>query len=80
VSLCLIAGSVWLLARPELRLPPLAWGLAILGALLIVLSFAVDFRYALARTDPPRFRWELFGAGLIVAIGGIALRRELTRS
>jgi len=80
VSLCLIAGSVWLLARPELRLPRLAWGLAILGAVLIILSFAVDFRYALARTDPPRFRWELFGAGLIVAIGGIALRRELTRS
>ena len=80
VSLCLIAGALWLLARPELRLPRLAWGLAILGAVLIILSFAVDFRYALARTDPPRFRWELFGAGLIVAIGGIALRRELTRS
>jgi hypothetical protein len=72
VSLCLIAGSVWLLARPELRLPRLAWGLAIVGALLIVLSFAVDFRYALARTDPPRFRWELFGLGVVVGIGGIA--------
>ena len=72
VSFCLIAGALWLLARPELRLPRLAWGLAIVGALLIVLSFAVDFRYALARTDPPRFRWELFGLGVVVGIGGIA--------
>ena len=71
VSLCLVAGALWLLARPELRLPRLAWGLAIVGALLVVLSFAVDFRYALARTDPPRFRWELFGAGVVVGIVGM---------
>jgi hypothetical protein len=67
VSLCLIAGSLWLLANPELRPPPLAWALAALGALLIVLSFAMDFRFALARTTPPRFRWELFGPGLLLA-------------
>jgi hypothetical protein len=76
VSLCLIVGALWLLARPELRLPRLAWGLAILGALLIVLSFAVDFRYALARTDPPRFRWELFGAGVLVGVLGMIWGRS----
>jgi len=71
VSLGLIAGSLWLLAHPELRLPRLAWGLAILGAFLILLSFSIDFRYALTRTDPPRFRWELFGLGVLIGVGGM---------
>src|SRR5262245_20701670 len=82
VSLCLVAGSLWLLARPELRLPRLAWSAAILGTVLILLSFIVDYRYALARTDPPRFRWELFGAGVLVGVVGLisgsrALERRL---
>src|SRR4051812_23391169 len=68
VSLCLVAGALWLLARPTLRLPRLAWGLAALGAVLILLSFTMDYRYALARIDPPRFRWELFGAGIAVGV------------
>ena len=71
VSLCLVAGSLWLLARPAFPPPRLAWAIASLGALLVVLSFTVDYRYALVAVDPPRFRWELFGAGMLVAIGGI---------
>jgi len=71
VSLGLVAGSLWLLARPSLQLPRLAWALAILGAVLVLLSFTVDYRYALMRTDPPRFRWELFGAGIVVAAAGV---------
>jgi hypothetical protein len=70
VSFCLVVGSLWLLARPSLGLPRLAWGLVILGAVFILLSFTADYRYALARTDPPRFRWELFGAGIVVAVVG----------
>jgi hypothetical protein len=54
----------------------LAWGLAILGAFLILLSFSVDFRYALTRTDPPRFRWELFGAGILIGTGGFFVRKR----
>lgn len=82
VSLCLVAGSLWLRAHPSLRLPRLAWSLAILGAVLILLSFTVDYRYALARSDPPRFRWELYGAGIVVAVVGAILgrRRERTGS
>jgi len=83
VSLCLVIGSLWLLARPAFVVPRLAWGLSILGAVLVVLSFTVDYRYALARIDPPRFRWELFGAGIVVAIGGMvprALKRRLGES
>jgi hypothetical protein len=77
VSLCLVAGSLWLLAHPSLRLPRLAWGLAILGGVLVLLSFTVDYRYALARSDPPRFRWELFGAGIVVAaVGAIVGKRD----
>lgn len=71
VSLCLVAGSLWLLSRPDVRLPRLAWGLAILGAALVLVSFMVDHQYALARTDPPRFRWEVFWAGIVVAVGGV---------
>jgi len=76
VSLCLVALSLWLLPRPAFVLPRFAWGLAILGAVLIVLAFTLDYRYALARTDPPRFRWVLFGAGILVAIGGMILGRR----
>ena len=71
VSLCLVIGALWLLARPSFVVPRRAWTFAILGAVLILLSFTVDFRYALARVDPPRFRWELFGAGLVVATVGM---------
>jgi hypothetical protein len=84
VSFCLVVGSLWLLARPSLELPRLASGLAILGSILVVLSFTVDYRYALARTDPPRFRWEIFWAGIVVGVVGLvggsfsrALKRRL---
>lgn len=80
VSLCLVAGSLWLLARPLRRLPRLSWALAILGGALVLLSFTVDYRYALARTDPPRFRWELFGAGVLVAVLGGILGSRVSRA
>ena len=80
VSLCLVAGSLWLLARPSVRLPRLAWALAIAGGLVILLSFTVDYRYALARSEPPRFRWELFWAGIVVAVAGLALGARVVNS
>jgi hypothetical protein len=72
VSACLVGGALWLLGRdspPALK--PQAWALAISGAALVVLSFTIDFRAALARTDPPRFRWELFGVGLALGLGAL---------
>ncbi|MGH7529019.1 MAG: hypothetical protein ACREMN_01410 [Gemmatimonadales bacterium] len=82
VSLCLVGGSLWLLSRPARRLPGPAWGLAIAGGALVLLSFTVDYHYALARTDPPRFRWELFWAGIAVAGFGVGWgsRRALTEA
>ena len=70
VSCCLVFGSLWLLARPAFVVPRIAWACAIVGAALVLLSFTLDYRAALARTDPPRFRWELFGSGIVVAVGG----------
>ncbi|HEY3221725.1 MAG TPA: hypothetical protein VGJ80_13410 [Gemmatimonadales bacterium] len=71
VSLCLVAGALWLLSRSALRLSRRAWVLASVGAVLVLLSFTVDYRYALARTDPVRFRWEVFWAGIVIAVGGL---------
>jgi hypothetical protein len=77
VSLCLVAGSLWLLSRPALRLSRRAWALAIGGGILVLLSFMVDYRYALARTDPARFRWELFWAGIVLGVAGVLWDRAL---
>jgi hypothetical protein len=80
VSLCLVGGSLWLLSRPALRLPRLAWVLLTAGGSLVLLSFTVDYRYALARTDPPRFRWELFGTGIVVAALGMVWGSRVSRA
>lgn len=71
VSLCLVSGSLWLLNRPDLRLSRRAWVFAGVGCVLILLSFMIDYQYGIARTDPPRFRWELFVAGIVIAVGGL---------
>ena len=84
VSLCLVAGSWWLLSRPVVRLSRRAWLLASLGCAFVLLSFTIDYRYALTRADPPRFRWEIFLTGIVVAVIGLvggsfsrALKRRL---
>lgn len=77
VSICLVAGSLWLLSRPAVRLSRRAWALMIGGAILVLLSFMLDYRHALARTDPARFRWELFWAGIVIAVVGVLGDRTL---
>jgi len=77
VSVCLAGGSLWLLAQRERPgLTPLAWVSAIAGGLLVLLSFTLDYRYALARTDPPSFRWGLFGAGVAMAAAALWVGRR----
>ncbi len=75
VSVCLVAGSAWLLARRERGAPPglprLAWALAAAGAALVLLSFTVDYRAVIERTEPAGFHWWLFETG--VAAGLVAL-------
>jgi len=64
VSLCLVGGSLWLLSRSILRLSRRAWVLASVGVVLVLLSFTIDYHYALVRTDPPRFRGSCSGREL----------------
>lgn len=78
VSLCLVGASLWLLRRPDVRLDRVAWIFAIAGAVLILISFTVDYRHALARSDPPRFRWELFWPG--IAVGTVGVTRNKKRA
>jgi hypothetical protein len=65
VSVCLVAGSAWLLALEARgtspRIPRLAWAVAFAGAGLVLLSFI--------GAQPPAFRWEVFGIGVG---GGVA--------
>src|SRR5438874_2849507 len=68
VSLCLVGGALWLLSRPALRLSRRAWVLAIVGGILVLLSFTIDYHYALLRTDPPRSRWEIVSLGIAIAV------------
>src|SRR5256885_8971086 len=77
VSLCLVAGALWLLSRPLVRLSRRAWVLAGLGCAVVLLSFTIDYRYALARADPPRFRWEIFWAGIVIGAVGVVWDRAL---
>jgi hypothetical protein len=72
VSLCLVGGGLWLLSHPERRLSRRAWVLASVGCALVLLSFMLDYRYALLRIDPPRFRWELFVPGVMLGVFGVA--------
>lgn len=71
VSLCLAGGSLWLLSRPDVRLSRRAWAFASAGCVLVLLSFMIDYQYGITRTDPPRFRWELFWVGIVLALGGV---------
>jgi hypothetical protein len=83
VSIALVVGGVLLLRRGARGEPytfalPLRM-LLLAGALLVLASFMLDFRVALSQTDPPPFRWGLFGAGVGLGVVALmlALRREL---
>ena len=71
VSLCLVGGALWLLSRPERRLSRRAWALGTFGCAIVLLSFMIDHNYVFEATDPPRFRWELFWAGILVALSSL---------
>ncbi len=72
VSACLVAGSLWLLALQARgttpRLTWFVWGLAGVGAILVLLSFTLDYRFVAERAEPPGFRWGLFGSGVGMAV------------
>ena len=85
VSLGLVVGSLLLLRLKAkgavLRFAPWLWALVILGGAIVLLSFMLDYRLAVAGREPPSFHWVVFGAGVSVASVALGLGvRRLERA
>jgi hypothetical protein len=77
VSVTIIIAGIWCLWR-EAAGRPLRIGFwnvvgVLLAALVIVLSFTLDYRNIMAGGTPHVFRWGVFGLGM--AIGAVSYRR-----
>jgi len=81
ISLGLVLGSLGLLRLKGkgavLRFTPWLWALAICGGAIVLLSFMLDYRLALAGREPPSFHWVIFTTGVALADGafGLGVRR-----
>ena len=77
ISVCLVGGSMVLMfcrARGhKLRFPLWHWGLAVVGGLVVLLSFTWDWRTVLEGRMPPPFRWWSFGTGVGIGLVAFAL-------
>jgi hypothetical protein len=72
VSAAMITAGVWHL-RSEARQRPVSiraahWGGIIAGAVVIVISFAIDYRNILDAGVPAPFNWSVFSAGLAIGV------------
>jgi hypothetical protein len=72
VSLAMIAGGIWSMWREAVG-RPLQIGLSngagvLLGALVIVLSFTLDYRNIMAGGMPHSFHWGVFGLGIGIGV------------
>jgi hypothetical protein len=82
VSLTMIVAGAWHLRR-EARHEPIHldaahWAGLLLGAAVIVLAFAMDYRYIMSAGIPRRFHWGVFVLGMLMGVssyGGAARRR-----
>ena len=84
VSVALVAGSLLLLGLKargvRLTCPASMWTMAVLGGLLVLGSFVIDFNSIVQQQTPPPFRWGLFASGLGLAVAGFGLAvSKLTR-
>ena len=77
VSTVLVSGGLLLLrrrARSEpIRFPAALRMLVLIGGLLVLASFMLDFRVVLQQMEPPAFRWGLFGTGIALWLAALAL-------
>jgi hypothetical protein len=76
VSVAMIAAGSWHLRR-EARMEPVriqraAWAGIVAGAVVIVISFAMDYGNIMAGGMPQRFNWGMFAVGLVIGIGSYA--------
>jgi hypothetical protein len=72
ISIIMVAAGLGVLAfewvgRP-LQISWFAWALIVLGGLVVIVSFCLDFRVIMAGDYPNPFNWPLFGAGLATAL------------
>ncbi len=76
VSLAMIAGGIWCLHREAARNPLRIryWHTAgvLFGALVIIISFTLDYRNILAGGLPNPFHWGVFTLGMAIGAGFFA--------
>lgn len=73
VSAVMIATGIWHLRREAsgnpVRTGWLNWAGLLAGAVVIVVSFAMDYRNIMAGGTPHPFNWGVFGLGMALGIG-----------
>jgi hypothetical protein len=81
VSASMIAAGLWHLRREasgeRMRLGALHWLGIALGALVIVVSFTMDYRNIMAGGMPRPFNWAVFGLGLMIGVLSYASSAKL---
>ena len=77
VSVAMITAGIWHLRRDTLedpvRIGPLNWAGLLAGAVVIVVSFAMDYRNIMAGGMPHPFQWGVFGLGMALGVGSYVL-------
>lgn len=73
VAAAMVGAGIWHLRREAggrpVRIDALHWAGILMGALILIVSFTLDYRNILAGGMPRRFAWGVFGIGLGLGIG-----------
>jgi hypothetical protein len=76
VAAVMVLAGVWHLRRDAhgdpVGIGPAHWAGIMAGAIVIVISFAIDYRNLMAGGMPHPFNWSVFSAGLLIGIGSYA--------
>jgi hypothetical protein len=76
VSAVMIVAGVWHLRREAhgqaVSIGAVRWAGIMLGAVIIIISFTMDYRNVMAGGMPHPFNWSVFSAGLLMGIGSYA--------
>lgn len=73
VSVAMVTAGIWHLRREtsgdRVRIGPLHWAGLMAGAVVIVVSFAMDYRNIMAGGMPHPFQWGVFSLGMALGVG-----------